>query len=92
MLIKPVILAFVVLLVATSTNVLAQEKIPRPETMQCRDGKHSYVVYLPPTYDSSKKWPVLFCFDALGHGELTAMLFYSASVNQEWIVVGSLDV
>ncbi len=70
----------------------AQENALKAETIHFKDGKYSYVVYLPPGYSTSKKWPVLFCFDALGDGELTAMIFSCAAINQGWIVVGSLDV
>lgn len=57
----------------------------------CKDGKHSYVVYLPPDYNEAEKWPVLFCFDPMARGDYAAQLFSSASVDYGWIVAGSLD-
>lgn len=74
-------------------HVLAKERGEglHYKLIQCKDGKHSYVVYLPPNYNESKKWPVLFCFDPSACGDYAAKVFSSASVNQGWIVVGSLD-
>ncbi|MFH1245705.1 MAG: hypothetical protein V1662_04395 [Candidatus Omnitrophota bacterium] len=59
--------------------------------INCKDGKHSYVVYLPLNYNESQKWPVLFCFDPLAQGEYAAQLFSSAAIDYGWIVAGSLD-
>ncbi|MFA6321356.1 MAG: PHB depolymerase family esterase [Candidatus Omnitrophota bacterium] len=92
--IKKIFICFLLLVfvVNFTSKGFAQNTALSHSAIKCEDGKHSYIVYLPPDYDPLKKWPVLFCFDSEGAGELIAMLFSSAAINQHWIVVGSLDV
>lgn len=87
-----ILLSFLILFLVSSFMEKAETaEEPLCKQINCQDGKHSYVVYLPPDYSEHKKWPVLFCFHPGGFGDYAAQLFSPAAAKYGWIVVGSLD-
>lgn len=49
----------------------------------------SFSVYLPKNYDKTKKWPVIYAFDAAARGSLAVKLFSESAEKYGYIVVGS---
>jgi dienelactone hydrolase len=49
----------------------------------------SYALYLPSGYTTSKKWPVIFCFDAQSRGKLPLMLYKDLAEKYGYILIGS---
>ncbi len=49
----------------------------------------SYALYLPSSFDSSMKYPVLFLFDPSARGALAVETFRAAAESLGWILVGS---
>jgi dienelactone hydrolase len=50
---------------------------------------HSYAVYLPRAYTSSRKWPILFAFDPRARGQLAIEPFREGAEKYGYILVGS---
>ncbi len=74
---------------ADGTPLPAGEVLPR---VACRaDGRYSYALYLPSGYRGDRRWPVIFCFDPAGRGELPVGLLKEAAERYGYIVVGSND-
>jgi predicted esterase len=61
------------------------------EKVACSDGKHSYALYLPSGYVTTRKWPILYCFDPAARGSLPVNRFKGAAEKFGWIVVGLND-
>ena len=60
------------------------------DTVTClKDASHSYAMYLPKGYDSSKKWPALFIFEPAARGKLPVELYAEAAEKYGYIVVSS---
>ena len=53
------------------------------------DPSQTFTAYLPPGYDASRRWPLLFVFDPRGRGTLAARIFLPAAERYGWIVVSS---
>lgn len=51
--------------------------------------QHSYSLYLPSTYTSDEKYPVLFVYDAGARGKLAVEKFQKAGEELAYIIVGS---
>lgn len=54
-----------------------------------QDPAQSYVLYLPSSYTTARRWPVLYCFDPGGRGAVPADLFRKAAEKYGWIVAAS---
>lgn len=61
------------------------------DKVSCLAGVCSYALYLPPAYDSAKKWPVIFCFDPAGRGTVPLVLCREQAGKFGYILVGSND-
>lgn len=60
------------------------------EKVACRaDPAQSYALYLPPSFDPERKWPVLFLFDPGARGPAGVEAFRPAAEKFGWILVGS---
>ncbi len=81
--------------VATVPDRAAGAPLPAGKVLPkvaCRaDGRFSYALYLPSGYSPDRKWPVIFCFDPVGRGELPVRLLKEAAERYGYIVVGSND-
>jgi len=55
------------------------------------DPSLSYALYLPPSFDAGKTWPVLFLFDPGARGPMGVGAFRAAADEFGWILVGSND-
>ena len=53
------------------------------------DASQSYALYLPSSYNPSRAWPVLYCFDPAGRGRVPVERFREAAERYGWIVAGS---
>ncbi len=51
-----------------------------------------FALYLPSSYETGKKYPVLLLFDGQGRGKTTAHLFSRAAERQGYILVSSNDI
>jgi len=51
----------------------------------------SYASYTPSSFDPSRPWPILLCFDPAGKGDRPVRLFQSAAEKHGYIVVGSYN-
>ena len=80
------------LLFAPATSVEAQDQPTGKviEKVACRaDATLSYALYVPSSYDSKKKWPVLFAFDPGARGIVPVERFKEAAESYGYIVAGS---
>jgi predicted esterase len=60
------------------------------EKVSCvRDPNQTYALYLPSTYVSTRKWPILYAFDPGARGRIPVERFKDAAEQYGWIVVGS---
>lgn len=50
---------------------------------------NSYALYLPSTYSTVKRWPLLLIFDPFARGEVSVKLFHEAAEKYGFILVGS---
>ena len=53
------------------------------------DPTQTYTLYIPSTYTSDRRWPVLLVFDPRGRSLLAAELFREAAETNAWIIVSS---
>lgn len=60
------------------------------ENVVCqRDDGQSYALFIPSSYTSEKKWPVLYAFDPIARGRVPVDRFKEAAEKYGYIVVGS---
>lgn len=82
--------AFVCLLLAAR---LTAAEIPQGrilEKVACvADPAQTYALYVPTTFEPTKRWPVLFCFDPGAHGHAPVERFQAAAEKFGWLVAGS---
>ncbi len=52
----------------------------------------SYALYLPTSFNSTRKWPVLFVFDPEGRGKSAAQLFKNIAEEQSYLIVSSNNI
>ena len=58
--------------------------------MICRaDAAQTYAVYVPSSYDPTRKWPILCCFDPGARGVIPVERFQAAAEKYGYIVAGS---
>jgi len=55
------------------------------------DPSLSYALYLPPSFDRNRKWPILFLFDPGARGPVAVEAFRAAADEFGWILAGSND-
>src|SRR5262249_38701735 len=55
------------------------------------DDKQDCTIYLPKSYTSEKKWPIVYCFDPGARGKLPVEKFQAAAEKFGYIVVASND-
>jgi dienelactone hydrolase len=55
------------------------------------DPTQTYALYVPSSYSSARRWPVLLVFDPRGRGALAARLFEQAAERYGWLVLSSND-
>jgi dienelactone hydrolase len=71
----------------------AGENLPRRQVIEkvsCRlDPSQTYALYLPSTYASDKRWPILYALDAGARGIVPVERFEEAAETYGCIVVGS---
>ncbi len=91
---------FIFVLLATASLAAGPDRAAGPPLpagrilpkVVCRaDGRFSYALYLPSGYRGDVTWPVIFCFDPAGRGELPVRLLKEAAERYGYIVVGSND-
>jgi poly(3-hydroxybutyrate) depolymerase len=87
----PLILALVFqacLAEAASARELARGVVI--EKVECLDDAgQSYALYLPTSYSTGKKFPVLYAFDPSARGRVPVERFKAAAEKYGWIVAGS---
>jgi dienelactone hydrolase len=54
-----------------------------------RDSSKSYALYLPTSYSTNRKFPIIYCFDPVARGGFAVERFSSAAEKYNYIVVGS---
>ncbi|MGQ9661867.1 MAG: hypothetical protein ACUVWX_05940, partial [Kiritimatiellia bacterium] len=60
------------------------------ERIACRSASgQTYALYLPRSYTPSRKWPILYLFDAGGNGVLAVKRFQKGAELYGFIVAGS---
>lgn len=69
------------------------EELPRGRVVErvatLKDPSQTYALYLPSSYTSARRLPVLYCFDPLARGAVPVKLFAEAAEHFGWVVVGS---
>jgi predicted esterase len=69
------------------------EDIPRGKLIEkvlcAKNTTQSYALYVPSSYTTARKWPVLYAFDPAARGALPVSRFQEAAEKYGWIVVGS---
>lgn len=79
-----------VLLVALASSALGAEKGKLVENIVTRtDATQTYTLYLPTSYDTAKKHPLLLIFDPRGRASLAAGIFRDAAEEYGWILLSS---
>jgi dienelactone hydrolase len=53
-----------------------------------RDSSKSYALYLPTSYSTNRKFPIIYCFDPVARGPFAVAQFSSAAEKYNYIVVG----
>ena len=80
------------LLFAASANGAALERGTIVERLPVEtDPAISYAYYLPKSYSTDRKWPVLFIFDPRQRGPFAADLYREAAEEFGWVIVSSND-
>ncbi|MDH3255215.1 MAG: hypothetical protein OEM62_09505, partial [Acidobacteriota bacterium] len=60
------------------------------ENIACTtDPTQTYTLYLPSTYTTERRWPVLFVFDPRGRSGMAAEIFLPAAERYGWILMSS---
>lgn len=85
--------------VCSSSLHFAQASYDMPDDLQpgriidrvvCKDApNHSYALYLPSTYSSAKKWPLIAAFDPGARGNVPVEHLKEAAERYGYIVCGS---
>lgn len=87
-----------VLLLSIATRLAAQAPndqtvIPLGQVVEkvacARDPNQTYALYLPSSYVSTRKWPILYAFDPGARGKTPVERFKAAAEKFGWIIVGS---
>ncbi|MBN2520009.1 MAG: hypothetical protein JXB17_05870, partial [Bacteroidales bacterium] len=80
-----------IILIACQNKVQPEEiKLNEIQLVHCNvDTAHSYMVYLPSNYNSSKKYPVIFCFDPHARGNKPVDSLKYIAEELDYIIIGS---
>lgn len=84
-----------ILLAVIVTGGLAAEDVPFArgavtDGIQCgSDKSQTWDLYLPSNYDPARKWPILYCLDPRGRGNVPLDLFRPAAEKYGWIIASS---
>ncbi|WP_240793804.1 hypothetical protein [Antarcticibacterium arcticum] len=63
------------------------------DTLSINDSiAETYSIYLPTTFTTQQRWPVIFVFDPNGRGNRAAQLFRQAAEAQGYIIAASNDI
>ena len=86
--------AIVAILWTASSHYGQMPRVPQYgqiiERVVCQsDPEQSYALYLPSTYTHDKQWPILYCFDFMGNGQLPVGRFREAAERYGYIIAGS---
>lgn len=79
-----------VIVAATGATALERGTIVEKLAVEA-DPAISYAYYLPKSYSTDRKWPVLFVFDPRQRGAFAADLFRDAAEEFGWVIVSSND-
>ncbi len=61
------------------------------EKVVCKDPDYSYALYLPSSYNSKKRWPILYILDARGRALVPLERFREVAEQYGYIVASSYD-
>jgi predicted esterase len=79
--------------VAAQTGVAPAEALSKGQIIDkvvcAKSPDQSYALYLPSTYDATRKWPILYAFDPGARGKFPVTQFKDAAEKYGWIVIGS---
>lgn len=79
--------------VETKDSIPAKENFTKGQILEnvvnSVDANQSYALYLPSTYSSEKKYPVVYIFDAHGSGKLPVSLYKGIAEKYGYILIGS---
>lgn len=71
----------------TPTDLVAGQLI---ETMICDgDSTESYALYLPSSYTTTKRWPIIYAFDPSARGERPVKLYREIAEKYGFVIAGS---
>lgn len=83
----------VAVLLMANVLALAGDALPVgkiiPKVATQHDSKQTYALYLPTSYSSDKKSPILYVFSPTGNGHYPVKLFQKPAERFGWIVAGS---
>jgi tetratricopeptide (TPR) repeat protein len=87
------ILSILVLFLPAKAQTLAGDALPVgkviPKVGTLHDETQTYALYLPATYSTEKKFPILYAFSPTGNGRHPVELFRKPAERFGWIVAGS---
>lgn len=85
--------SLIFLMLCGVNTITGQDSFPVGEvidTIRCKNHPdHTYSIYLPSDYTSSRIWPVIYVYDAAGRGKNSAEIFQRAGETHGFIIVGS---
>lgn len=73
---------------AASEDLLPRGRIVDPVVSR-QDATQSYALYLPAAYRPDRAWPVVYCLDPRGRGQVPVALFKDEAETLGYILVGS---
>src|ERR1043166_4119416 len=72
---------------------LQSAEIPKGRILEkvacAADPDQTYALYIPTSFDPSRRWPILFCFDPGARGKAPVERFQAAAEKFGWLVAGS---
>jgi dienelactone hydrolase len=86
---RPLLLLLTVLYAPSLAGQAPAPGIVHASVSVAADPSNSYALYLPSSYSTGKRWPLLLVFDPFGRGEVSVKLFRDAAEKYGFIVVGS---
>jgi hypothetical protein len=62
------------------------------DSVICSDNSSQiYSIYIPSNYDTTKKWPIIYCFDPHGNGNLPVKLYKDLAEKYGFILAGTYN-
>lgn len=83
--------AFLLLAAAHAPPVRAQVGHFDERLIADADSTQSYALYLPPGYDTTRRWPILFVLDPRGRAKLALDLFRPAAERLGFVIMSSYN-